>query len=68
MLYLENSQYEIEKRHITFATIEIELGKQWVFGDTFLIDTYWGIGYAADNKRSSNDWHYSTSTDLSAIN
>ncbi len=46
-----NSQYEIEKRNITFATIEIELGKQWVFGDKFLIDTYWRIGYAADNKK-----------------
>lgn len=63
-----NSNYEVEKQNITFAALQIELGKQWIFADKFLLDGYFGIGYATDNKRSSNDWDYSTSTDLSAFN
>lgn len=63
-----NSSYEVEKQNVTFAALQIELGKQWVFGDKFLLDAYWGIGYGTDNKQSSNDWDYSTSTDLSAFN
>ncbi len=29
----------------------MELGKQWVFNDQFLLDTYWGFGYGFDNKK-----------------
>lgn len=63
-----NSNYEVEKQNVTFVALQVELGKQWIFGDKFLLDGYLGIGYGADNKRSSNDWDYSTSTDLSAFN
>lgn len=36
----------------------MELGKQWVFGDKFLIDGYWGLGYGFDNKKSNTQYYY----------
>jgi len=44
-------QYVVERPGITFGALQIELGKQWIFGDRFLIDSYWGIGYGFDNKK-----------------
>lgn len=44
----------VERQHITFAALEIELGKQWVFGEKFLLDTYWGLGYGFDNKKADD--------------
>jgi len=45
-------QYVVDRPNITFGALQVELGKQWVFGDKFLIDTYWGFGYGFDNKKS----------------
>ncbi len=53
LAYKGSNQYELEKQKITFAALQIELGKQWVFGDQFLIDMYWGLGYGIDNKKES---------------
>lgn len=41
----------VDRRHVTYGAIMMELGKQWVFGQKFLLDFYGGIGYAADNIR-----------------
>jgi hypothetical protein len=49
-----NNQYEVGRPGITFAALQIELGKQWVFGDKFLMDLYWGLGYGVDNKKSDS--------------
>jgi hypothetical protein len=43
--------YELERQNITFGSLTIDFGKQWVFGERFLIDTYWGLGYGFDNKK-----------------
>jgi hypothetical protein len=51
LVYKANNQYVVERPSITFAALQIELGKQWVFGEKFLIDTYWGLGYGFDNKK-----------------
>jgi hypothetical protein len=48
-----NNVVEVGKQHVTFAALQIELGKQWVFGDKFLLDLYWGIGYGVDNKKDA---------------
>jgi hypothetical protein len=56
LVYKGNSQYEVERPNITFGALQIELGKQWVFGDKFLIDGYWGFGYGFDNKKSDGDF------------
>lgn len=49
--YKGNNQYVVEKQNITFGALQIELGKQWVFGDKFLLDLYWGFGWGFDNKK-----------------
>ncbi len=48
-----NNEYVLEKQHVTFGALQIEFGKQWVFGERFLIDGYWGLGYGADNKKQN---------------
>lgn len=42
--------------------MQVELGKQWVFGDKFLIDGYWGFGYGFDNKKSNSEYSYDNAT------
>ena len=43
--------YEVQRQNITFGSLTIDLGKQWVFGEKFLLDMYWGLGYGFDNKK-----------------
>lgn len=58
VVYKANSQFEVERQNITFGALQIELGKQWVFGDRMLLDTYWGFGYGFDNKKENEDSYY----------
>jgi hypothetical protein len=50
------NQQVVERQNVTFGALQIELGKQWVFGDKFLLDLYWGFGIGADNKKE--DYYY----------
>jgi hypothetical protein len=43
----------INRQSTTFGALLVNLGKQWVFSDVFLIDLYGGIGYAFQG--TSND-------------
>jgi hypothetical protein len=45
--------YEVGEQQVTFGALQIELGKQWVFSDKFLLDLYFGFGYGADNKKDA---------------
>ncbi|MEI9913097.1 MAG: hypothetical protein WDO71_27750 [Bacteroidota bacterium] len=60
-----NNTFEVGKQNITFGALQVELGKQWVFGDKFLLDIYWGLGYGFDNKKDSyggyDDYYDNTS-------
>ena len=38
-----------ERRTVTFATVMLNVGKQWVYSDFFLLDIYFGAGYAFDS-------------------
>lgn len=38
-----------ERRNVTFGAVMINLGKQWVFSDAFLLDLYVGGGYGFDS-------------------
>ena len=38
-----------ERKTVVFSGLMVNLGKQWVLGDAFLIDIYAGLGYALDN-------------------
>lgn len=51
--YKNNNEYVLEKQQVTFGALQIEFGKQLVFGERFLIDGYWGLGYGADNKKEN---------------
>jgi len=61
-----NNTYEVGKQNVTFGAIQVELGKQWVFGDKFLLDIYNGLGYGFDNKKGS--YGYSFDDNTSAYN
>ena len=57
MVYKQNySAPTVERQNITFGALQIEFGKQWVFGDKIVFDIYGGIGYGADNKKT--DYYY----------
>ena len=55
IIYKGNNLYEVGKQNVTFGALQIELGRQWVLGQSLLLDTYWGIGYGFDNKKDSFD-------------
>ncbi len=43
----------------TFGALTVNLGKQWVFSDFFLLDIYGGVGYAfRDSNRSDDFYNY----------
>lgn len=46
------------KRKTTFGAALINIGKQWVFSDAFIIDLYGGIGYAIKNRTDNNSDYY----------
>ncbi len=64
--YKNNNQYVVERQNVTFGALELELGKQWVFGDKFLIDIYTGFGWGFDNKKSRSDLFFDD--DIEAYN
>lgn len=53
----------LEKRNNVFGAIILNFGHQWVFGDKFLVDLFYGFGYAFDNVKDDSDNGYS-STDI----
>jgi hypothetical protein len=52
------STYEVGDQQVTFGALQIELGKQWIFSDKFLLDLYFGFGYGADNKKDAYQYNY----------
>jgi hypothetical protein len=60
--YKDNSQYEVDRQNVTFGALQVEAGKQWVFGDKFLLDIYSGLGYAIDNKKGSYGYSFDENT------
>lgn len=69
--YKENILYQkssgtdpfiVGKQNVTFGALQIEVGRQWVFGEKITLDIYEGLGYALDNKKDSyQPYYYSTS-------
>jgi hypothetical protein len=53
------NQSTLGKQNVTFGALQLELGKQRVFGEKFILDTYFGIGYGIDNKK--NTYQYENS-------
>lgn len=55
--YNYNTQ-TVLKRKTTFGAALINIGKQWVFSDAFVIDLYGGVGYALKNRSDNNSDYY----------
>lgn len=47
---------QVRRTTTVFGDFIINIGKQWVLGDAFLIDVYGGLGYAFDNRKDSQDF------------
>lgn len=66
------SQDVLGKQNVTFGALQLELGKQRVFGEKFILDTYIGLGYGIDNKKDTyqyeNNTNYQYYTENSAFN
>lgn len=48
------SNGNVERQQTTFGALMVNVGKQWVFSDIFLLDIYTGLGYAFQNKSHSD--------------
>jgi len=42
------------RQKTTFGALMVNIGKQWVFSDIFLIDLYTGLGYAFQHRENDN--------------
>lgn len=49
---------ERERRSVNYGAVMLNLGKQWVYSDIFLIDMFFGFGYGFDNNDNIADYHY----------
>lgn len=54
----KTSNLVLETRHNVFGAIILNFGHQWVFGDKFLVDLYYGFGYAFDNVEENSKNYY----------
>ncbi len=71
MAYKGNTaaSYVKERQNVTFAAVQLEFGKQWVFNGKVLLDSFFGLGYAIDNKKQNYyNSLYNDSYDGSAFN
>jgi hypothetical protein len=50
------------KRNNVFGAIILNFGHQWVFGEKFIIDFYYGLGYAFDNVKNDDYNNYYSSS------
>lgn len=68
LVYKAYTQATLERRNTTFGALQLELGKQWIYGDRFAVDLYWGVGYGFDNKKDDNAYAYYPDDNTSAYN
>ncbi|HEY6502826.1 MAG TPA: hypothetical protein VIZ28_02515 [Chitinophagaceae bacterium] len=61
-----NNNYELGEQNVTFGALQLEAGKQWVFGDKVLLDMYFGMGYGVDDKKDSYEYSYDDPYDNTA--
>ncbi len=48
-----SNPFEVGKQNVTFGALQIEVGRQWVFGNKMILDIYEGLGYGFDNKEDN---------------
>jgi len=52
-----------ERRTVAYGALMIELGKQWIFSEQFMLDIYFGLGYCVDNINDDDNSSYSSISD-----
>ena len=57
-LVLANYNLREDNRNVTKAGIILNIGKQWIFSDVFLVDLFVGVGYGYSNAKAGEDWPY----------
>lgn len=50
--------HETRREDVFSGTIQLVLGKQWVFDNTFAVDIYGGVGYGFSTSESGTAYHY----------
>ena len=61
--YLDNPpyvEYTTERKDIFSVALLLNIGKQWVVDNSFLVDFYGGIGYGFDNNDGGYHYGYTT--------
>lgn len=59
--------YQEREESFTMALL-LNIGKQWVFDNSFLVDWYFGVGYGFDsNDNSYSEYHYSFANASDAV-
>lgn len=52
--------YTVEKVNVLTGALLLNIGKQWIYDNFFLVDIHGGIGYGFDtNTHSNGDYHFS---------
>jgi len=46
------------RENVAAAALMINLGKQWIYSDVFLIDIFFGVGFGISNSKSGWDYYY----------
>ena len=64
----KNQQIVVDRRSVTFGALMIDLGKQWVFGEKFVLDLHFGFGYTADNIKFDGNVYSAVGDEYSAYN
>jgi hypothetical protein len=53
------SFYSVKNINVVTGALLLNLGKQWIYDNSFLVDIHAGVGYGFDNNIYSNgDYHY----------
>jgi len=53
----EKTGQVVEDRVTTvYGALMLELGRQWVFSESMVLDVYFGLGYVMDNVKEENDY------------
>lgn len=47
--YIQNTY----KRSVTYGSLQLSLGKQWIYDDAFLLDIFGGVGYTLSQDQTS---------------
>ena len=56
--YPYNSNSYQTRENVISGTIQLVMGKQWVFDNAFLVDLYGGVGYGFSTGNSSGGYYY----------